>query len=682
MGKGEQPYSVDDGVAVVTLPLTSGGAENRFEVGERLALEQALCLAAADDGVLAVVIAGAEERFAGRLLDQEVAHGKAEPDLAQVCQAIEQSEKPVVAALRGSVADAGFEIALAAHARVAAVGTMLSLGDVRRGLIPGAGATQRLPRLIGAGTAIDLMLTGRAIAANSGALRGLFRKVVARNVVGEAVQAARAMVDEPAPEGPAPGFADPMAYQDEIAKRRRDLGVLPAEAKALVDCVEAAQLLPIEAGLAMEGALRAELRGSARAQGLTHTVAQEQRQPAPGGRPEVVTILGDGALAFGLVQTILGSGAEVRVAEQREGGAARLIERVTAAFGHEAERGRIDAAMANERLERLSGGPSPGVLSAARLVIEASEAPGAKLPALMAHVSGKTGEDVPLVFTAGMGLGAGVLRENLGGRAMGLALHAAVQGAGLAELVIAPDTVGALQERARNLLRRMGRQVVLTSAENGLIVGALKAAMFAAAEWCVAQGAQPDDIDRAMGWACGPFRQADAEGLGRQAPRFAALGMGEQFGGLFAAFMAQGREGRATGRGVLRYAQHGAAGDFDAAAQGIVQAWRGGLSNGGAARDGLSQDAIRRRIWSALFCAGLELVERGVACDAGDVDLAALVALGLPRASGGPMKAGELRGLLVVRRELERWQGDAPALWYPSERLNELIKNGGRFGVW
>lgn len=642
-----------------------------------MALHQALERAAAEDGVRAVVIAGSEDRFAGRLPDSELARGEAAPDLGEICRAIEGLNKPVVVALRGAVVDGGAEIALAAAARIAAVGTMLSLGDVRRGLIPGAGATQRLPRLIGAGVAIDLMLSGRAIAANSGALRGLFRRVVPRNVVGEAVQAARAMVEEPAAGDLAPGFADPLAYQEDIAKRRRDLGALPLEAKALIDCVEAAQLLPLEAGLAMEGALRAELRQSARAQGLIHTVAQEQRQPAAAGRPETVTVLGDGALAFGLVQTLLGSGAEVRVAEQRDGGAARLIERMTTAFGHEAERGRMEADVARERLERLSGGASAGVLGAARLVVEASEAPGAKLPALMAHVSGKTGAEVPILFTAGMSLGAGVLREHLGGRAMGLALHAAMQGAGLAELVIAPDTAEAAQERARNLLRRMDRQVVETGAENGLIVGALKAAMFAAAEWCVGQGARPDEVDRAMGWPRGPFRQADAEGLGRQAARFAALGRGDVFGGLFAAFLERGREGRATGRGVLRYSQHGAAGDFDAEAQEIVQRWRNTPVREGA----LSADAIRRRIWSALFSAGMDLLERGVARDAGDVDLAALVALGLPRASGGPMKAADLRGLLVVQRELDRWTEDAPMLWQPSARLSGMIKNGERFGV-
>ena len=669
-------YQSDGGIAVLTLPVGSDGRPGSLDLTTRRGLAVALEQAARDEAVTGIVIAGAGRGFSEPVPLGEIAGGEAEPKLETLCRQIETCAKPVVAALRGELRDGGVELALAARARLAVSGTRLCLGDLRLGLIPGAGATQRLPRLIGAGTALDLMLSGRSISADSAALRGLFRKVVARNVVGEAVQAARAMVGE-APPGTPPGFADPMAYQAELRERRAAAGGLPPEAAALFESVEAAQLLPIEAGLAMEGALRDDLLASGRAKGLIHTVNLEhrQRQYADVKVPKNVAVLGDGPLAFGLVQRLLAAGLSVKVGERVEGGAAQLIRRLDAAYQAEVARGRLDPAVAQANMDRLEGGASGAQLAQAELVIEACEAGAAAVPALIELVERAVGPEVPVVMTSGMTLTAGDFAALLGGRILGLALHAVPQRPGLAELV-APDKGAAAVMQTASLMHRMERQVVHCLAQNGLIVGHLKAAMLGAAIWCVARGATPHVVDEALGWQRGPFRQADAEGLGRQRVRLNALGLGEISDGFFAAFLEQGREGRATGRAIFQYGQQGTTGEYDATAAQIVDNWRGR-----GASDALHPEIIRRRIWSAMFSTGLQLVERGCVEDAGALDLAALAALGLPRASGGPMKAAELRGLLLVKGELERWEGDSRALWQRSSLLAEMIKNGRGFGI-
>jgi 3-hydroxyacyl-CoA dehydrogenase len=442
----------------------------------------------------------------------------------------------------------------------------------------------------------------------------------------------------------------------------------------LFECVEAAQLLPLEAGLAMEATLRAELRQGERAQGLIRTVTLEERQAAPVNLPDMITVQGDGPLAFGLVLSLLAKGFQVQVAEQRDGGAAILMRQLGVAFQAQAKRGRLDDGGARRMMRQVSGGESPAFLAQAGLVIEASEINEDSVPVLIKRLRRATSAETPVMITSGMALAAGDLHDHLGGRVIGLALHAAVQRVGLAELAVADPDQAALAQ-AVGLMRRLERRVVLCPPVNGLIAGRLKAAMLGAAEWCVKQGVAPDEVDRALGWSRGPFQQADAEGLARQVTRFAALGQSEGFGGLFEAFLSKGREGRATGRGILSYGEHGAAGDFDETARTITDQWRGGKSG-----DALRPESVRRRVWTALFSAGMQLLDEGVAHEAGDVDLAALEALGLPRASGGPMKAGELRGLLKIKGELERWQGDAAGLWRGSDRLSAMIKNGRGFG--
>lgn len=670
-------YTREDGIAVLSLPNVEG--RRRAFLSRELvsALRAALAVAIKEPDITGIVIGGPKPGFfsvdrsprpeAGAAMLQS-----ADTGLAELGREIENSPKPVVFVLRGMVQDDALALALACHGRVASTNARISLGAVRQGLVPGGGVTQRLSRMIGAGTALDLMLSGQEIPVSSGVLRGLFRKIVGRNAVGEAVQAARTMAAETMPQD-WPGFADPAQYQADIATRRAKLGSLPPEAKAIFDCVEAAQLLPIDAGLEMEAALCQELAESARAQALTYVVALESRQEEPDARQDPVTILGDGALAIELTLNVLAAGGEVHIAEQHQGGAKRALEQVRLHLQGEVHAGRIDRAVAQERGERLSGGNSDYALAEAGFVIEACGVGADKAPAVIAHVVEKTDGSAPLLFTSGVALHARQIAAQMHGRVMGLALHKAPSSNGLAEFVLgaegSPQASAAV--RAEEKLRQMGFQVVHARPENGLIAGALKAALFSAGEWCVAQGARPDQVDRAMGRPRGPFCQADGEGLAVQADRCAALGMGARHGGLARMFVARGRGGGAGKPGVLSYEAGKSDGVLGKDAATIIDEWRGGM-----ARADLSDEMIRRRIWTALFGAGIRLLERGVAQNLGDIDLAALVALGVPRASGGPMKAGEQRGLLQVKAELDHWQSDAPDLWAPSGLLEDMIKNG------
>jgi 3-hydroxyacyl-CoA dehydrogenase len=362
--------------------------------------------------------------------------------------------------------------------------------------------------------------------------------------------------------------------------------------------------------------------------------------------------------------------------EQHADGAARVRRWLEATLGEQAQRGRIAKPAMAAALARFDGGPAEVVLGQGDLVIEACDAPPEALAPLVEVIRGGTGESVPVLLESQMALKAGAQRALVQGRVLGCAHHLTTGNRRLSELVVsdasAPDAVA----RAAALLERLERLVLISPPHDGLIAGRLMAALMAVAEWCVAQGASPGAVEAALAWPQGPFHTADADGMAMQVTRMTALGWHAPSGGLFQAFADEGRSGRAAGKGIFTYvAGGGAAAGPDEEGDAIVEGWRG------PQEASLSAEEIRRRIWSTLFSEGLMLLQEGRAASADDIDLAALEALGLPRASGGPMKAAEIRGLIAVRRELKAWNAEEPAFWQPNTLLDEMIKNGVRFGA-
>nr|WP_322865965.1 enoyl-CoA hydratase-related protein [Aquicoccus sp. G2-2]MEA1113236.1 enoyl-CoA hydratase-related protein [Aquicoccus sp. G2-2] len=669
--------NLTDGVLVLSFAAAEQGRVAVLDAPARAEASAALSAAGEDPAVRAVVIAFDTRGFAGTLPPAEVAGQEAAPTLGALCDLIAGFPKPVVAALRGAVFDAGVALALAARARIAVRGTRLGLRDIRRGLVPGAGITQRLPRLLGADGALNVILSGRMFSADAPQMSGFFQAIVERNVVGEAVQAARALVAQPVPVA-TPGFADAPGYLAEIARHQAKRQTQAPEARAAVECVEAAQLLPLEAGLALEAALREDLAAGARARGLIRAQALEERAvvAVPGPVPDTVVVLGDGPAAERRVLHLLEAGLSVRLAEQHAGGAERARRWLEQVFGEQVQRGRLPKAAVEAALARFAGGPSDAFLGQGDLVIEACGAPPDALSPLVEVIRQATPDTVPVLLESQMALKAGAHGGLLQDRVLGCAHHLTTGNRRLSELVVsdasAPDAVA----RAAALLERLERRVLISPPHDGLIAGRLMAALMAVAEWCVAQGASPGAVEAALAWPQGPFHTADADGMAMQVTRMAALGWHAPSGGLFQAFADEGRSGRAAGKGIFTYAAGGgAAAEPDEEGDAIVLGWRG------PQEASLSAEEIRRRIWSTLFSEGLMLLQEGRAASADDIDLAALEALGLPRASGGPMKAAEIRGLIAVRRELKAWNAEEPAFWQPSTLLDEMIKNGVRFGA-
>lgn len=348
---------------------------NALGAGVRLGLAQALDLAEAD-GSAAVVIRGEGGLFSAGADIGEFGKEKraAVLSLGALCRRVEMLEKPVVVLLSGAALGGGLELALAAHLRLAEERVQLALPEVLLGLLPGAGGTQRLPRLVGAAMALDLMLSGRVIGAAEAVAMGIVDRVVTGDPVAEARAAALALSRDGGWRrvcDRAEGFRDIAGFRAAVASARKAQagGRLPAPGR-IVECVEAALLLPFEQGLEFEGAAFGDLMATGESAGLRRAFRAERaarKLPAlvtgvQAVLPQRVAVWGARAEADGIVRRALGIGLSVQLADPSREAVVAALERIAAGQEAEVAAGRMTAEARDADWARLTP-----VVGAARL---------------------------------------------------------------------------------------------------------------------------------------------------------------------------------------------------------------------------------------------------------------------------------------------------------------------------
>ncbi|MEM6729121.1 MAG: 3-hydroxyacyl-CoA dehydrogenase NAD-binding domain-containing protein, partial [Pseudomonadota bacterium] len=370
-------YQAREGVAVLRI---SNPPVNALSQPVRAALLAALARANADDAVTAILLTGAGATFPAGADIREFDSPSEAPHLPEVCNAIEASPKAVVACLHGTALGGGYEIALAAHARLAAPGTRVGLPEVGLGILPGAGGTQRLPRIAAIEDALSLLLSGRPVPLAQDATQGLVDGLVEGDFIAGGIVHARALADAPPPPTRTrrTRFADAFAYQQAVDSARKREGPGASRAtRAILDCVEAAPLLPFDQGLALERDHFLELRDTAEAQALRHAfVAVREAAKPREGLPEPstiasVAIVGGGRMGSGITIACLDAGLEV-VLIDRPGEVDAAEGRVTGIYRRAVRRGRMAQTTQDGRLSRLSVSSELGQASGADLILEAA----------------------------------------------------------------------------------------------------------------------------------------------------------------------------------------------------------------------------------------------------------------------------------------------------------------------
>lgn len=681
---GQVRIATGEGVARITIdnpPL------NLLSAPVRRGLAAALDAAGKDPAVRAIVLAAAGRTWPAGADIHEFGRPTEGPALGEICATIAASRKPVIAALHGTALGGGLELALAGALRLAEPGTELGLPEVTLGILPGAGGTQRLPRLVGAKAALGLLLSGLPVAAERAAELGLVDVVTeggAEAAAGAlALACAAGGADVPtAAERMQGREVDPAAWLAAVAAARAGLGParLPAPGR-IIDCVEAALLLPGDEGFAFERTAFEDLAATPEAAALFHSFLAERRaarQPdlsVASARPVYrAGILGTGDVAAELAVALMALGIDVMMVGADGAALSAGLALVAGRLEREVAGGRLNAAARGAEWAQIAGSADPADMATADLVVAAGADGGDLAAADLRRIApvAKRGAVIALA-TRAAAPGAPWLDRAVEGQARAAEVAGIVlpllPGGRLVEVasldVTAPDVTATVFA----LVARMGRAGVRTL--DGRSLGArVFAAARMAADLMVEAGASPYGVDRALkdyGFARGLYEMLDMAGLAGGGPRDA---------GFAAALWATGRKGRASGGGYYRWPAGAEAGDEDREVLTLIGSARRGR---GVVPRRVPAAEIRDRVLAAMANAGAGLIEAGAARCPSDIDVAMQLGWGFPRWRGGPMQAADAGGLLALRARLRDHARDGDALWQPAALFDELIKNGLRF---
>lgn len=649
-----------------------------------------------DPAVAAIAILAERRVFSSGLdLADLEAGASAVSSLRDLCDRIEACGKPVIAGLHGSVLGGALELALAAHWRLAAAGTDLGFPGVRLGLIPGAGGTWRLPRLVGAKAALDLLLSGERIpaleAARLGLLDGVIQGDIASACIGLAENLLERGIGPRATAEQAGGLSDPRGFMTEVAARRtvERRGALVAE-KRIIDCVEAALLLPAETLRDYESDAVVECLDDPASKALRHLSLAERRAARhPGGAETAAQIsclglTGAGRRLAGLAAAALDAGMAVVLAAPTGALLGQRISAIEQLYSKRAEAGQVSEDIAAERLSRLEGVVGGEAFAVFDAVLICAAAPD-EAEALAIELGPRLGTSALLAIDApAFDPDRTAAVVGLHDRVTGFHPAAGTTVRRLVEIApcrgLSTEALGA----ALRLARRLGRVPLIVAAGKGTLVARLSDAMRRGAETLLLEGATPAQVDRALraaGFAEGPFEATDREGLIAAAARDGAArnasGDGARPLSLTETLCREGRRG-ITGerRGFHRYAFVGAAPDPD---DEVVERLRRERDARGITPRDISDAEIVRRSLAALMAEGARLVEDGAVPRTSDIDVAAVDGLGLSRRIGGPMHWADSQGLLLLRDDMRTWAKIDPWTWAPVLLIEELIKTGTRF---
>lgn len=677
---GEVRIATGEGIARITIdnpPLNLLGA------AVRRGLARALDAALSDSAVKVVVLTAAGRTWPAGADMREFGRAVEAPPLRDLCARVAASPKPVIAALQGSVLGGGLELALAACLRLAEPGTELGLPEVTLGLLPGAGGTQRLPRLIGAKPALGLLLSGLSVAAARAAEMGLVDAVTEGGAEPAAEAIARSyLAGEADLPTTAERFAgrrfDPEGWLSAVAAARAGLGParLPAPGR-IIDCVEAALLLPEDEGFAFEATAFEDLLATPEAAALRHVFLAERRarrQPDLGGAKvrQVFRagVVGGGGAAAELAVALMALGIDVTMLGADGPALSAGLARVAALLEREVAGGRLSAAARDAGWAQIGGTVVPGDLATSDLI--ALEGEGAARDLVRVEPLAKRGAVVAVVARAD---GPEALRLDRIAAASARAADLAglvlppLPGARALEIASLPATAPEAVATLFELAGRMGR-VALRTLDGQSLGARVFAAGRAAADVMVEAGASPYGVDRALkdyGFATGLYEMVDRAGLAPGAGRDA---------GFAAALAATGRKGQAAGAGYYRWPEGAGSGEEDREVLTLIASERRGR---GIVPRRVTAPEIRARVLAAMANAGAGLIEAGAARCPSDIDIAMIAGWGFPRWKGGPMQAADAIGLLALRNQLRDHARDGELFWQPSALFDELIKNGLRF---
>jgi len=690
-------YAVHEGVAVITL---DHPPVNGLDLDTRTALGAGIDRALADSAVQAIIVTGGEKLFSGGADIREfgLPSARTEPTLHTLIRMVEASAKPTIAAIGGTCMGGGLEFALGCHFRVAIPAATIALPEVKLGLLPGAGGTQRLPRAIGVETALNMIVSGASVPAKQLAGAGLFDE----------------MIDGPLVDG-ALAFARKVVAEHRSLKRLRDIRIdypdaegffqfarntvgaiakgLPAPIKC-IDAVAAAVAKPFEEGLRIERELFLALVQTPESRALRHAFfAERAATKIPGvddktspRKIERVAVIGAGTMGGGIAMNFLSAGIPVALLEMNKEVLDKGVATIRRNYEGSLKRGKLTAEALERSMALLAPTLSYDDVANADLVIEAvfedieiKEKVFRKLD----EVAKQGAILASNTSTLDLNRIAAVTRRPAD--VVGMHFFSPANVMKLLEVVRGKATAPDVLVTVMRLAKKIGKTAVVAGVCDGFIGNRMLEQYLRQALFLLEEGASPPQVDRALerfGMAMGPFRMSDLAGndVGWYIRKRRYVEKPQVVYSRIADRICElGRFGQKTGSGWYRYEPGRRDALPDPAIDALIASYR--KEKGFVTRE-IADDEIVDRCIFALVNEGARILEDGIALRASDIDLVYLTGYGFPVARGGPMFYADSLGLYNVVRRLHQFaanpHGD-PGFWQPAPLLAKLAAEGKSF---
>ena len=660
--------SIEDGVGVLTI---DSPPVNALGIRVRRALQDGFARLAGDDAVNAIVLICAGRTFFAGADISEFGKPVEQPDLATVFDVVENATKPVVAAIHGTALGGGYETALVCHYRIAAPSAKVGLPEVNLGLLPGAGGTQRVPRLVGVEAALDIIAMGKPITAKVALGLGLIDALAEEGRLREdAIAFARKIRAEGAPlrrvrdreDKIADARGRPEIYADYLKKNGRGFRGFKAPFN-IVKAVEAAAEAPdFDAGLRREAELFDELLNSTESSAQRYYFfAERETAKVPDVPPATPTlnvasvgVIGAGTMGGGIVMNFINVGVPVTLAETSQAALDRGMAVIRGNYEATARKGRMSAEQVEQRMGLVTPVLDLAALSDVDLVIEAVfEEIGVKKE-IFGRLDTLCKPGAMLASnTSFLDLDEIASATARPEQVVGLHFFSPANVMRLLEVVRGEKTSKEVVATAMALAKRIAKVPVLSRVCQGFIANRIMRPYMQGADQLVLEGPTPADVDKAIydyGFAMGPFQMIDLVGLD-------VIGRGANERTLSGDLVRRDRLGQKKNGGFYDYDERRKATYSPVAAEVIADLAR---FKGVEPKGSLLAEEIVARLLYPVVNEGAKVLEEGVALRASDVDVAAILGYNWPIYRGGPMFWADTVGLDKVVAGL-RQMGVEPA---------------------
>ncbi|WP_313328441.1 3-hydroxyacyl-CoA dehydrogenase NAD-binding domain-containing protein [Stutzerimonas balearica] len=685
----------------IALIIVDNPPVNALSQPVRQGLQQAFQAADADPEVQAVALVCEGNTFIAGADIKEFGKPPQSPSLPEVIEVIEGARKPSVAVIHGTALGGGLEVALGCHYRIARKDAKVGLPEVKLGLLPGAGGTQRLPRLAGVAKALDMIVSGQPI----GAAEALEHHIVDELFEGDLVEAGLAYAQRLIDEGRGPRRTGEQtaglegadnaeliaAKHAEVAKRMRGL----FSPLRCIAAVEAATKLPLAEGLKRERELFAECLQSPQRAALVHSFFAERQAGKLADLPADVkpravksaAVIGGGTMGVGIALCFANAGIPVKLLEINEEALGRALQRARDTYGASVKRGSLTEEAMEQRLKRVEGVTDYAALADVDLVIEAVFEE--------MDVKRQVFERLDAVCKPGAILASNTSSLDLNQIAaftrrpedvVGLHFFSPANVMRLLEVVRGAKTSDEVLATAMAVGKQLKKVSVVVGVCDGFVGNRMVFQYGREAEFLLEEGATPGQVDGALrnfGMAMGPFAMRDLSGLDigqaiRKRQR-AELPADRDFPTVSDKLCEAGMLGQKSGAGYYRYEPGNRtplenpdlAPMLDAASR-----------EKGLERRELDEQYIIERTIYALVNEGAKILEEGIAQRASDIDVIYLNGYGFPAFRGGPMFYADSVGLDEVLARVKALHARCGDWWKPAPLLEKLAAEGRTFSDW